>query len=67
MPTPLLSDSACAISIARDLIKYELTNYIGVDTPVSRFLHEGSDSHLSSVLPLQNQFYLFKLSFIDPP
>jgi hypothetical protein len=30
-PTPLFSDSAGAISIARDLVKYELTKHIGVD------------------------------------
>jgi hypothetical protein len=30
-PTPLLSDSTGAISIARDPIKYELTKHIGVD------------------------------------
>jgi hypothetical protein len=32
MPTPLLSDSTGAISIARDPIKYELIKHIGVDT-----------------------------------
>jgi hypothetical protein len=31
MSTPLLSDSTEAISIARDLIKHELTKYIDVD------------------------------------
>jgi hypothetical protein len=31
MPTPLLSDSTCAISIARDLIKYELTKHVGIN------------------------------------
>jgi hypothetical protein len=31
MPTPLLSDSTGAISIARDPIKYELIKHIGVD------------------------------------
>jgi hypothetical protein len=30
-PTTLLSDSTCAISIARDPVKHELTKYIGVD------------------------------------
>jgi hypothetical protein len=28
MPTPLLSDSTCAISIARDLVKHELTKHV---------------------------------------
>jgi hypothetical protein len=31
MPTPLLSDSTGAISIARDPVKHELTKYVGVD------------------------------------
>jgi hypothetical protein len=30
-PTSLLSDSTGAISIARDLVKHELTKHIGVD------------------------------------
>jgi hypothetical protein len=35
-PTPLLSDSTCAISIARDPVKHELTKHIGVDTFYTR-------------------------------
>jgi hypothetical protein len=31
MLTPILSDSAVAIIIARDLVKDEFTKYIGVD------------------------------------
>jgi hypothetical protein len=31
MPTPLLSDSTGATSIARDPIKHKLTKHIGVD------------------------------------
>jgi hypothetical protein len=31
MPTPLLSDSIGAISIAHDLVKHELPKHIGVD------------------------------------
>jgi hypothetical protein len=31
MPTPLLSDSTWSISIAHDLVKYELTKYVDVD------------------------------------
>jgi hypothetical protein len=30
-PTPLLSHSTCAISIARDPVKHELTKLIGID------------------------------------
>jgi hypothetical protein len=36
MPTPLLSDSTEAISIARDSIKHELTKHIGVDAYFTR-------------------------------
>jgi hypothetical protein len=35
-PTPLLSDSTCAISIARDPVKHELTKHIGVDAFYTR-------------------------------
>jgi hypothetical protein len=31
MSTPLLFDSTCAISIARDPINHEFTKHIGVD------------------------------------
>jgi hypothetical protein len=31
MPTPLLSDSTWAISIARDPVRYELTKHVGID------------------------------------
>jgi hypothetical protein len=36
MPTPFLSNSAGAISIARDSVKQELTKHIGVDTHFTR-------------------------------
>jgi hypothetical protein len=36
IPTPLLSDSIGAISIARDPVKHELTKYIGVDASYTR-------------------------------
>jgi hypothetical protein len=35
-PTPLLSDSTGAISIARDSVKHELTKHIGVDAFYTR-------------------------------
>jgi hypothetical protein len=35
-PTPLLSDSTGAMSIARDPVKHELTKYIGVDAFYTR-------------------------------
>jgi hypothetical protein len=36
MPTPLLSDSTGAISIARDSVKHELTKHVGVDAHFTR-------------------------------
>jgi hypothetical protein len=36
IPTPVLSNSIGAISIARDLVKYELTKHIGVDAFYTR-------------------------------
>jgi hypothetical protein len=36
MPTPLLSDSTGAISIACDLVKHKLTKHIGVDAHFTR-------------------------------
>jgi hypothetical protein len=36
MPTPFLSNSTSAISIARDSVKQELTKHIGVDTHFTR-------------------------------
>jgi hypothetical protein len=36
MPTPLLSDSTWAISIAHDLVKHELTKHVGVDAHFTR-------------------------------
>jgi hypothetical protein len=36
IPTPLLFDSIVAISIARDLVKHELTKHISVDTHFTR-------------------------------
>jgi hypothetical protein len=44
MPTPLLSDtdSTCALSIARDLVKHELTKHIDVDVYYKRaHVHDG--------------------------
>jgi hypothetical protein len=36
MPTPLLSDSTGAISIARDPVKHELTKHVSVDAHFTR-------------------------------
>jgi hypothetical protein len=35
-PTPVLSNSTCAISIARDPVKHELIKHIGVDAFYTR-------------------------------
>jgi hypothetical protein len=36
VPTPLLSDSTGALSIARNLVKYGLTKHIGADASCSQ-------------------------------
>jgi len=42
MPTPLLSDSTGAISMARDLMKHELSIHVGVDAFYTRAqVHDG--------------------------
>jgi hypothetical protein len=42
MPTPLLSDSTWAISIAHDPVKHELTKHVGVDAHFTRSqVHDG--------------------------
>jgi hypothetical protein len=81
MSTPLLSDSTEAISIARDPVKYELTKHVGVDAYFTRSqVQDGVVvlQYVSSELQLvdfftkaqthaHHQFYLSKLSVIDPP
>jgi hypothetical protein len=81
MSIPLLSDSTCAISIARDPIKYEFTKHVDVDTHFTRSqIQDGvvTLQYIPSELQLtdfftkiqthaHHQFYLFKLSVIDPP
>jgi hypothetical protein len=80
-PTPLLSDSTCAISIAHDLVKHELTKHIGVD---ASFIHAGvqdqvvalqivpsglqlADFFTKAQIRAQHGFYLSKLSAVNPP
>jgi hypothetical protein len=81
MPTPLLSDSTWAISIARDPVKHELTKHVSVDAHFTR--SQAQDDiialqYVPSELQLADffkkaqtrthyQFYLSKLSVIDPP
>jgi hypothetical protein len=79
--TPLLSDSTGAISIARDLVKPELTKHIGVD---ASFVHASMKDQVIALqyVPLELQladfftnaqtraqysFFLSKLSVVEPP
>lgn len=80
-PTPLLLDSTCAINIARDPVKHELTKHIGVD---ASFVHTAMQDqvlalqYVPSELQLadfftkaqtraQHGFFLSKLSVVNPP
>nr|CCI55368.1 PH01B035L11.13 [Phyllostachys edulis] len=80
-PTTLLSDSTGAISIARDLVKHELTKHIGVDTSYTRLqvqkgvlalqlvsleLHV-ADFFTKPQTRAQHLYFLSKLSVCDPP
>jgi hypothetical protein len=81
MLTPLMSDSIGAINIAHDLIKHEPTKHIGVDIYFIRSQVQGGGVALQYVpLELQlsyfftnaqtqahHQFYVSKLSVVDPP
>ncbi|KAK1645615.1 hypothetical protein QYE76_063420 [Lolium multiflorum] len=80
-PTPLLSDSTGAISIARDPVKHELTKHIGVDAFYTRAQVQDdvvavhyvpSDLQLADFFTkaqtrAQHDFLLSKLSVVDPP
>jgi hypothetical protein len=81
MPTPLLSDSTRAINIARDPIKHELTKYVGVDAHFTQSqVQDGvvtlqyvpselqlTDFFMNAQTRAHHQFYLSKLSVVDPP
>jgi hypothetical protein len=81
MPTPLLSDSTGAISIVCYPVKHELTNHIGVDTYFTRSqVQDGvvalqyvpselqlADFFTKAQTHAHHQFYLSKLSVVDPP
>jgi hypothetical protein len=81
MSTPLLSDSTGAASIAHDPTKYELTKYIGVDAYFTRpYIQNGvvalqyvpselqlADFFTKAQTHAHHQFYLSKLSVVDPP
>jgi hypothetical protein len=80
-PTPVLSDSTCAISIARDPVKHELTKHIGVDAFYTRAQVQAqvitlqyvpselqlSDFFTKAQTRAQHDFLLSKLSVVDPP
>ena len=80
-PTPLLSDSTGALSIARDPVKHELTKHIGVDAHFVRAavqdqtlaLHyvpselQLADFFTKAQTRAQHGFFLSKLSVVDPP
>ena len=81
VPTPLLSDSTGAISIARDPVKHDLTKHISVDASYTRaqvqddvitLLYVPSELQLADFFTkaqtkAQHRFFLSKLSFRDPP
>jgi hypothetical protein len=81
LSTPLLSDTTGAISIACDPVKHELTKHIVVDAHFTRsYVQDGviALQYVSSELQLtyfftktqthaHHQFYLSKLSVINPP
>jgi hypothetical protein len=77
-PTTLLSDSTCAISIARDLMKHELTKHIVVDASFLRTVVQDQIlalQYVPSELQLADffmkakthSFFLSKLRVVDPP
>jgi hypothetical protein len=79
--TPLLSDSTWAINIACDPVKHEHTKHIGVDAHFTRSHVQDcvvalqyvplelqlSDFFTKAQTRAHHQFYLSKLSVIDPP
>ncbi|WVZ52524.1 LOW QUALITY PROTEIN: hypothetical protein U9M48_003572, partial [Paspalum notatum var. saurae] len=79
IPTPLLTDSTCAIIIARDPVKHEVTKHIGVDAYYTRAqVHHDvvtlrcvpSELQLADFFKeaqTKHSFYLSKLSVFDPP
>jgi hypothetical protein len=66
-PTTLLSDSTCAISIARDPVKHELTKHIGVDAFYVRAKVQYQYFFTKAQTRAHHSFFLSKLSVVDPP
>jgi hypothetical protein len=81
IPIPLLSDSTGVISIARNPVKHELTKHVGVDTYFTRSQVQNgvvalqyvpsefqlADFFTKAQTRAHHQFYLSKLSVVDPP
>jgi hypothetical protein len=81
MSTPLLSDSTGTISITRGPVKHELTKHIGADAYFMRSHVRDSvvalqyvpsklqlvDFFTKARTHIHHQFYLSKLSVVDPP
>jgi D-alanyl-D-alanine dipeptidase len=81
MSTPLLFDSTWAINITRDPVKQEVTKHVGVDAHfIQSQVQDGvvALQYVPSELQLtyfftkaqtraHHQFYLFKLSVVNPP
>jgi hypothetical protein len=80
MSTHFLSDSTGDISIARDPVKHELTKHVGVDAHFTRLhVYDGvvtlqyvpselqlTDFFMKAQTRVHHQFYLSKLSVVDP-
>jgi hypothetical protein len=80
LPTPLLSDSTGAISIAREPVKHEFTKHVGVDAHFTRSqVQDGfvtlryvpsevqlTDFFTKSQTSAHHQFYFSKLNVVDP-
>jgi hypothetical protein len=80
-PTPVLSDSTGAISIARNPVKHELTKHIGVDAFYTHaqvqaqvialqyvpFELQLADLFTKTQTRAQHDFLLSKLSVVNPP
>jgi hypothetical protein len=81
IPIPLLSDSTGVISIARNPVKHELTKHVGVDTYFTRSQVQNgvvalqyvpsefqlADFFTKAQTRAHHQFYLSKLSVVNPP
>jgi hypothetical protein len=81
MSTPLLSDNTGALSNARVLVEHELTKCVDADAHFTRSqIQDGvvtlqyvpselqlTDFFMNAQTRIDHQFYLSKLSVVDPP